>query len=220
MKITLLVFTDGRLEYLARAIASLKENVLCNFSALRIVNDEPKAAEHLTQTYSPLGFEVVSNPSRIGFCGSIQRAWDSLPEGTEWVFHCEDDFVYNEPIPVMDMIKVLQEHPYLAQMALLRQAVNSEEKAAGGILQAHPGWWTEKQWGWFKWLEYNVCMTTNPSVYPVKVTRYPYGNAGDGEGAISKLLREEGYLYGYWDGLDQTPKVTHIGEHRSQGAFF
>jgi hypothetical protein len=217
MNIAFLIFTDGRLEYLARALDSAEKNLQCHFAVRRIVNDEPLVEDVLRKTYEPRGYEVVSHAERLGFCGSIQAAWNDLPAGAEWVWHCEDDFTYNEPIPVMQMIKVMQFHGYLA---LLRQAVNNEEQAAGGIIQLHPNWFTEKKWREFCWLEYNVCMTSNPSLYPASITKYPYGEKGDGEGKIGKLLRDEGYLYAYWGGLDQGPKVTHIGEHRSEGAFY
>lgn len=214
--IALLVFTDGRLDCLAATIASAEEKLKGSFGLKRIVNDEPLCSnpENLLQRYIQLGYEVDTNPKRIGGACTIARAWSRLPVGCTHIFHLEGDFIFNEPIPIKDMIAVLDAHPKLAQMALVRQPVNGAEIAAGSIIRACPERYAEQKENGYVWLENNFCFTNNPCIYPFEITRYPYPEKQSwpwGEGEFSAFLRGRGYWFGYWGAVDQEPKVTHIG---------
>lgn len=204
MKIALLVFTDGRLDMLTRCIRSANEQLKCDLALKVIFNDEPSVNPQFK------GYITSNTQKRSGYSRSIQRAWDGLPSDIDYIFHLEDDFVFNEPIPIMDIISILELNPKLAQMALLRQPVNEEEKAAGGILQAHPERWVEQ----VSWHESNFCFTLNPCVYPVYITKFPYPQKKAwpwGEGEFSAFLRDHGYWFGMWG---STPQTTHIGRPR------
>jgi hypothetical protein len=212
--ICLIVFTNGRLELLKRTIDSAEKNLQCNFSYKMIMNDCPEVSSELETFYCPRGFGIYSNLIKSGYCCSIQKAWDAIKERYRWILHLEEDFIFNEPIPVMDMIRVLEHDSRLAQMALVRQPINTIELAAGSILRATWERYTPKEWDGFEWLENNFCFTNNPCVYPIDITRYPYPQRTSwpwGEGEFSELLRNKGYQFGYWGGMEQKPKVTHIG---------
>jgi hypothetical protein len=212
--IVLIVFTNGRLKLLRETIDSAEMNLQCRFSAKWIVNDCPEVFVDLKSWYCSRGFEIYSNPVKSGYCHSIQMAWDALRSRYDFIFHLEDDFIFNEPIPVMDMIRVLKHDSGIAQMALVRQPVNSIELAAGSILKATIERYTPKKWDGFQWLESNFCFTNNPCIYPDLISRYPYPIRKTwpwGEGEFSQFLCAHGYRFGYWGTMDQSPKVTHIG---------
>lgn len=212
--IVLIVFTNGRLKLLRETIDSAEKNLQCEFAYKLIMNDCPEVALELQNCYCPRGFGIYSNLVKSGYCSSIQKAWDSLKERHQWIFHLEDDFIFNESIPVMDMIRVLKHDSRLAQMALVRQPVNSIELAAGSILKATIERYTPQKWDGFQWLESNFCFTNNPCIYPDLITRYPYPMEKAwpwGENRFSEFLRAHGYRFGYWGTIEQSPKVTHIG---------
>jgi hypothetical protein len=217
-KIALVVFTDGRLRCLKEAIDSAEENLKCVFKDKLIVNDEPSAYAEIQSWYSSRGFEIISNAARYGYCYSIKRAWAQLYAlgKVDYVFHLEDDFTFNEPIPVLDMIKILKRDPKLAQMALVRQPVNDIEIAAGSMIAACPERYLRCAGDGFEWLENNFCFTNNPCIYPMEIATYPYPARTSwpwGEGEFSAFLREKGYRFGYWGKIDQKPMVHH-NEHR------
>lgn len=212
--ICLIVFTNGRLDLLARTIESAEKNLQCDFKAKWIINDCPEAYSDLQSWYCSKGFEIYNNSVKSGYCYSIQKAWNELRSRYDFIFHLEEDFIFNEPIPVMDMIRVLKHDFSLAQMALVRQPINEIELAAGSILKATQERYTPKKWDGYDWLESNFCFTNNPCVYPDLITRGPYPQRTSwpwGESAFSELLRSHGYRFGYWGTMDQKPKVTHIG---------
>jgi len=93
--------------------------------------------------------------------------WESLRHrtGFNYIFHLEDDFIFNEPINLYNMIAVMERNLQLQQMSLLRQSWNEEEKVAGGIMQLHPEDFTEFSYGPMKWVEHRRYFTTNPCLY-------------------------------------------------------
>lgn len=208
MKIVLLVFANGREQLLARAIASAEQNLKCYFDLKVIINDAPESNPQFP------GYITSTSEKHLGYSRQIQRAWDGLPSDIDYVFHLESDFIFNEWIPVADMIKILERHPKLAQVALVRQAVNAEERAAGGVLEAHPERFIDCHWNGLDWLENNFVWTLNPCVYPAHITKFPYPIFDQwpwGEGQFSAFLREREYRFAYLGGWNQKPKVTHIG---------
>jgi hypothetical protein len=102
--------------------------------------------------------------------------------------------------------------PKLAQLALKRQPWNPEEKAAGGICELHPEWFSEKRWLYTK---HTAFFTTNPCLYRKDIMDFGWPQEENSEGKFSIMLRDAGYHFGLWQ-LDtfDPPKVTHIGEQR------
>ena len=52
--------------------------------------------------------------------------------GPDFVFWLEHDFVFVKPLDLAPLMEVLDAHPTLAQMQLMRGAVNEREKRMGG----------------------------------------------------------------------------------------
>lgn len=199
MKVALLAISDGRHEYHHRSLQSAIENL-------------PKFHEYVF---------VRDEDHRLGFGGAIQRGWDILRTSTcDFVFHLELDFQFWGSVPVDHMVEILRQYPMLAQVCMKRQAVNAEEKAAGGIVERHPDWYTERtDPRGFKFTEHTVCFSTNPCVYPMKIARREWPKAKNSEGVFTHQLLADGYRFAFLDGKFDEPVVTHIGEARAGNGY-
>lgn len=153
----------------------------------------------------------------LGFAGAIAEGWRQVIEtGADFVWHAEMDFIYCAPVPLERMIAVLEAHPYLAQMALKRQAVNELEIAAGGVVEARPTQYEQRVESGDIWTEHRVCFTTNPSVYPVNLCHQGWPQRANSEGIFSARLRQDPKVrFGYWGAKHDQPMVEHIGRQRA-----
>jgi hypothetical protein len=214
--ITLLVMTDGRKDCLLETLASFEQMVAGPIER-RIIHDDsgdPAYRSWLSETFAP-DFAVIGG-ARAGFGGAIHRAWNLLAHTPEqFVFHLEDDFTFNRPIDLADLAEVLDQHPHLVQIALRRQPWNDEEKAAGGIVEQHPGDYTEVSLNGFSWLEHRRFFTTNPSLYRTDLCRGGWPDVGNSEGIFThQLLADPEVRFGFWGSRDSGEWVTHIGQER------
>lgn len=191
MTVGLLLISDGREDYLEQTLASVEEN-LPDFD--QVVHIDDTAHE-------------------LGFAGAIQAGWDRIT--TDYVFHLEQDFTFNQPVPVDRMVEVLQAHPHLVQLALLRQPWNAVERAAGGVWQQHPDSYTHHGLGEYRWLEHCRHFTTNPCLYPRWVADRGWPQTGQSEGLFGLRLfgEDSSRRAAYWGAGEEW--VTHIGQERS-----
>lgn len=194
MSVCLLVIGDGRDDYYARSRDSASE-MLPDFQARISVND----ASH-----------------ELGFAGAIERGWDYVLEtGCRWVFHLEADFTFNAPVPVEQMIGVLERHPYLAQICLKRQPWNDEEKAAGGIVECNPDDFEERSEDGEVWTEHRRCFSTNPCIYPAALCHLGWPQESQSEGVFThRLLEDPTTRFAFWGPKLAPPLVEHIGAER------
>lgn len=223
MSVALLVMTDGRKHCIERTIPSALENLNGHFTEWIIFDDSGDSdyREWLQKTFPR--FKVVHAGKRQGFGGAIRAAWARIQAtNCTHVFHLEDDFTFNRQVNVWAMQRVLDTHPYLAQLALRRQPWNDAERAAGGIVELWPDAYTEVDDAIDTWLEQRLFFTTNPSLYRRELTfeAWPLGR-GSELGFTHRLL-EEGYdgmpgeqiHFAYWGARDSGEAVFHIGDER------
>lgn len=219
--ITLMVVTDGRWKCLEATLESLFQLVLTTgggdiFDHWLIVDDSTdlKHAEVIDDCYS---FDQhIANPGpKWGFAGAIQMGWAALPEETDYVFHLEDDFVFQRPLNLRAMADVLDHHPYLVQMALRRQAWNATEIEAGGVIECHPQEYVSRAHELHYWLEHRLFFTTNPSLYRRELTALGWPSGPQSEGRFTQLaLQNSEERFAYWGKREDPPYVEHIGEQR------
>lgn len=210
MRTALVVTTDGRVDYLDQAIESLRVNLLGQIGSCILVNDEPEA-EHLLVGRYP-DFHLVSHPKRRGLAGAVRSAWTAAQRtGASYVFHMEDDFVFNEPVDITNLRVILEANGELAQVVLKRQAWNDEEKRAGGIIECHPHHYTDRD----GFIEHGRIFSLNPCLIPVTVVDlgWPDGN----EAEFTQMCLQAGLSFAFYGQRDDPPRVTHIGDHRSTG---
>ena len=199
MSVCLLLISDGREDYLRRTLASLEENL------------------------PPFDFTVHVDDSahELGFAGAIQKGWDKvLDTGADWVWHQEDDFTYNRPVPLERLIALSEAQPHLAQVCLRRQAVGNEIPF-GGFMEQFPGWYVERD----GWVETTRNFTTNPSLYRADLCGMGWPDAPDSEGHFGFMVREAGLpwgidgndvRFGFWGSMkDGAEWVHHIGDERN-----
>jgi len=191
VSITVLLIDDGR-PYRERCVASINE-MLPHVERLVEVNDP----DH-----------------ELGFAGAIQRGWDQIR--TDWVFHVEADFVFKAPVPLDRMVSVMKRKPYLAQIALKRQAWNPEEIAAGGVVEADFDAFEQVIDRGDIWTEHRKFFTTNPSLYPAALCKQGWPQVEHSEGVFTHmLLGAPSVRFAYWGPKIAPPMVEHIGEIRA-----
>lgn len=220
-QVTVTVFGHGRRECLDATLASFDDNVDPALITARLIFDDSADADYqndLAACYPRWG--IVGAATRAGFGGNIARAWRTLPgvSSCRFVFHLEEDFVFNQPVDLQGMIRVLDSHPYLAQLALLRQPWGPTEEAVGGFVAADRASFTNHTDGTHDWFEHRKFFTTNPSLYRLSLTRHGWPDGDHSEGVFThRLLADPDIRFGYWGRTEDPPAVHHIGDSRTTG---
>jgi hypothetical protein len=223
--VAVLVITDGRTEYLTECVASLQTAAAGNITERWMYDDtgNPAHRAHLAALY-PDWVHINGGP-RQGFGGAIDTAWRILAaESTaRWVFHVEQDFRFERPVPLGLMADVLDDHPYLMQMALCRQPWSPLEHAAGGVVEAHPQAYVQRYSDdGAAWLEQRLFFTTNPSLYRRELCARGWPAGAQSEGRFTHDLLINGALgvpgqrvrFAYWGVRGAHVWVEHIGHQR------
>src|SRR5690606_35158775 len=135
---------------------------------------------------------------RKGLSGSVREAWQKAASHcpTKYLFHLEDDWVFREPVPVGEMIELLNRE-CLAQVALKRDPA-PHERAVGGFMQLNPHNYVQSD-GWvvsFFGFTLNPCLYDNPPLL-----MWPEGG---GEREYSDLLT--GARFGIYGNMDDPPR--------------
>jgi hypothetical protein len=218
--IALLVMTDGR-PCVHQTIPSALANLQGPISELWIHDDSGFSKDRLKRPYRD--WNIIGSPvGRQGFGGAIQYAWNTLRDNStaEYIFHLEDDFLFNRTIDLDGFIAILEKYPELVQMALRRQPWNNLEIAAGGVVELHPDAYedmeTEVGEKTYQWLRHKLFFTTNPSLYRRSLILNNSWPGGDrSEGKFSIMMLEQGGEFGYWGRRSDAPWVEHIGMNRA-----
>lgn len=185
------VLTDGRDDLLADTIRSARQHLT--------------GIDHLYVVHDGIG-------PRKGLAGAVQTLWShAVGVDADYLFHLEDDWLFNGPVDVDVMRRLVDEHS-LAQLVLQRQALTPEEHRAGGVA-AHAHWVQHDGW-----VEQHDIFSLNPCLIPRWVLNvgWPSGPLGVGnESGMTARLSDA--RWGFLGEKVQPPHVTHIGERRSDG---
>lgn len=211
----LLVMTDGRRDCISRTIPTALEQLQGLISHRVIHDDSGDSAYRAWLVEQFPDFTVIGRSHRSGFGGAIQSAWRHLRTlNPQFVFHLEDDFLLRRPVDLEAMMRAMFAEPHLVQMALLRQPVNDDEKAAGGLIEQFPDAFTTVTREYGTWREHRRFFTTNPSLYRGTLCRRPWPDGRQSEGRFGwDLFAEDGDAKAaYWG---EGEWVEHIGETRA-----
>jgi glycosyl transferase family 2 len=221
MKIAWLIMTDGRKDYIHQTIAS-GSSMLKGPITERWLHDDSgdEGNRQWLQEQFPAFTHIGQGPRR-GFGGAYSFAWKTLAAQSEadFIFNLEDDFTFNREIPLEAMAKVLEENPHIYQMALRRQAWNSEEIKAGGVIERWPEEFHQEN----GWISHRLFFTTNPSLYRrslIETRTYPDVKDSEGHFSISIVDSDPIAVFGYWGQKTDAPWVTHIGAQRQPGGSY
>lgn len=218
--IALLVMTDGRTEYISQTIESA-ESKLKGPITERWMHDDSGDEGHRQWLRSAFPtFTHLGEGLRRGFGGAYAFAWKILAVRSEasFIFGLEDDFIFNREIPLEAMIEVLNANPHIYQMALRRQAWNSEEIAAGGVIQRWPDNFHQED----GWISHRMFFTTNPNLYRkslIETRTYPNVKDAEGHFSLSIVNEEPDAQFGFWGQKTDPPWVTHTGRMRGAGSY-
>jgi len=217
--IALLVITDGRTDCITRTVASASEQLEGHITERWMYDDSGDLEHRVWLMHRFPQWQVFYHPDgRQGFGGAIRAAWERLREEStaEYIFHLEDDFTFNRPVPLDDMIEILDEEPRLAQVALRRQAWNSAEKAAGGVIETNPDAYTQRSGHDVSYLEHDLFFTTNPSLYSRRlIEQHDWPISQQSEGVFTATLRAASRTFAYLGERTEPPWVHHIGDQRT-----
>lgn len=211
-----IVLTAGRREYLERTLRSFEERVHGKIGRRTIQDDsgDPDFAAWLAETYPT--WTIITTPGKIGFTEAIRSIWNyelsRNGQGAPYIFHLEEDFVFDQDIHLDQMISVLESDTKLAQVALLRGPWAPDEIQAGGIIQQHPGSYARLEANGIQYLRHRRYFTTNPCLYRRSIMERGWPAIKNSEIAFTKKLRTRGMQFAYLG--DGEPQVTHIGDER------
>lgn len=207
------VFTAGRRGYLEQTLASADEQVSGPITRTVIFDDSGDPA--FTDWLYTLGHSVASWGANVGFTESmfLARRWLTRHATEPYVFHLEEDFTFDEPVDLTDLVGVLDGNPHLDQVAFLRHAYFPRELRAGGIMEEHPEAYTIRSDDkGRKWAEHALFWTCNPSVYRMDLAHIDWPRRGKHtETAFGDQRIADGQRFAFWDAR---PIITHIGAEK------
>ena len=203
----LLIITDGRRDLLERTLESAKQN-LPEFENKIIINDcqDPLFKSFLNSLYD---YEVYHNHEKLGFAGAIQKGWDALSP-TDYVFHLEEDFTFNEKVDIDKMKEILQDDK-ICQVSLKRQKWGAE---IDGFIEDNPQDYEQMD----GYVRHRNFFTTNPSLYKYDLTKIGFPQVKRSEHEFSQKLFNLGFYSAILGGKFDPPKVTHTGVNQSVNA--
>jgi hypothetical protein len=176
-------------------------------------------------------------PEPRGFCEITRGAWRSAsglaqaedrvgfgPGDHPHVFWLEHDFEITRDADLVGLAATLDADPLLAQMALMRNAVNEAEKDAGGLYESRFGEYAPDativpgdNTAYWPWLRHRSYLTTNPSLMRrdfMATNPWPaYESECEGRFGIDLVGR--GYSFGVWGSGE--PWCRHAGERNGFG---
>lgn len=211
--IVVAVWTVGRRAYLERTLASFAENVFGPITRTIVFDDsgDPDFARWL----ETLDVSVASWGKNLGFSGTVATGWEFLESHAveRYVFHLEEDFVFDRPVDLGHLAKVLTGDPDLDQVALLRGAWYPSEVRAGGIIERNPAAYEARSIDGIDYLAHREIFTMNPSLYRRSLCSVGWPRQARSERAFSAERRALGRRFAYLG--DGTPWVSHIGHEKT-----
>lgn len=222
-----MVFTNGR-STIHETIASAEANLSGPISERWIHDDsgDPRNHEILANRYPE--YTLIAPERNLGFGGAIRNAWAHLREhsSAEFIWHQEDDFTYNRPVDLYELMHVLNARPHLVNLALRRQPVNEYEAAAGGVIECWPDAYVDMSMNAametgareLHWLEHTLFFTTNPGLYRRQLIwwlDWPAGVGSEGQFTRDVLTESNRAKFGYYGARASGEAVHHIGDTRT-----
>ena len=227
MPVPIIVLTNGRPECISKTIPSAQAH-LSGVQGMVIVDDsgDPTYGQWLADEFTggPWDGKIAHLPGPHGYWRAMRYVWDlarhwATTYDTTSFFFLEDDFTFNTDVDLDTLAGVLDTHPCLTQIALLRQPWFGNEHEHGGLIEAleqQGQTFTETSDGVHTWIEHRAGFTGNPSLIPKRTfTRdWPEGNWSESRFGRA-LFRDEGARGAYWGRRTDPPRVEHIGHRRA-----
>lgn len=216
--VDVIVLTAGRKQYLERTLESFTKHVSGDIKRKTIYDDsgDQKFGRWLEKTYSD--WTVVHNANApSGFTQAIRKAWAGEGKkngsGAPYIFHLEEDFIFNHDVDLSDLVTILEAEPKLAQVAFLRGPFFPPEIQAGGIIEEDPDAYSHHELGDLKYLKHKKFFTTNPCVYRRTLLKMQWPVLKNSETRFTRTVLNRGMRFAFIG--DGEPWVSHIGAERT-----
>lgn len=230
MRYLLVVVTHGNSPHLARALHAFGEWVTPRPADGLLWIDGPDQDDAAVRAILGHGdWTVTGSSEQRGFCSTYTDAWDEAvivaeAHDCDHVFWLESDFIVHRGVDLTAVAQLLAAEPDLAQVALMRNAVNETEKAAGGLFESRPGEYEPHELTVeglapslirirsYPWLRHSSYFTTNPSLMRrdfMASCPWPARHVSQCEGLYTMDLREQGRDFAVWG--SGAPWVEHVG---------
>jgi hypothetical protein len=208
---TLAVLTHGRGSTLGETLRSYREHVRPSPAQVIVYSDGGFTSP--ATPFPPSTVNVCRDSRQRGFCGATAALWKwAASAAPDYVFWLEHDFAFVRDIDLVQLAYLLDRHDQLAQMQLMRNAVNEAELAAGGLFESRRPEYLARSLSGFPWWEHRSYFTTNPSLMRrdfMEANPFPDDGEPECEGRFGLDLVGSDYTYGVWG--DGSPYVEHIG---------
>ncbi|MGI5274754.1 hypothetical protein ACQEUU_37355 [Nonomuraea sp. CA-218870] len=217
MPVPLILLGNGRKDCITQAVASIGTNLL-GVGPVLIVDDSGDPA-YRAWLQAEFRVEVVPvAEERAGYWRAMRAVWQAAADCHQLVFW-EEDFILNQRLDVADLAEALDGHPYLTQIALVRQPWFGNEHHHGGVieaLEAQRNHFQQRTDGTHSWIEHRACFTGNPSLLPASTLRRPWPEGDWSESRFGReMFRDPKARGAYWGRRGDSPLVTHIGHERA-----
>lgn len=119
--LTIIITSAGRLKYLKRTIKSLQENLRNVNDEINwfIIDDNPLSTETKEYILSQKFDLQILNSKNYGLGYSLNKIYSKIR--TKYIFHCEDDWLFKEKIPIERMKEILDNNKTIGQVILNRK---------------------------------------------------------------------------------------------------
>jgi hypothetical protein len=220
MTCDLIIISDGR-GYLRESVPSLMANADPGWFGKALIIEDGDATVYPIEAETMLNdwgvpAMAVNLGGRHGGAAAIQAAWamtlNSHPP-SDYVFHLEEDWTFNERIPIHEMDWALDVGD-IANIVLRRQPWGSE--GPGGYIgddpaAFHPTAMDSTPSGY---LAHNKGFWLNPCLIRREVLELGWPDNGH-EHDFTAKCRAANYRFAVYGGRDDEPLVTHIGDRRA-----
>lgn len=216
MNVAFVCRTDGRREHIEQTVQSVMDHVKTKFTYGVIVDDsgDDSYCAWLRETFPFL--EILHHTERRGLGGCFKSALEVVA-GTDatHLFAVEDDTPILADISLAAMADVLDANGKLSQLMLMRPPFNVEEIAAGGVYQLTPDAFTERTDGTHHWVTHEKWFGYQPFLCKRSIVDFMLAHPSDYlELGVTTPLKDAGYNFGYWGGLNDEPLCNHVGVTR------
>jgi hypothetical protein len=227
----LVVVTHGSSPHLARTLHAFSEWVTPRpaYGLLWVDGPDEDDAAAEAAMIARSSWKFTGSAVQRGFCATYTDAWDEAvitadDHECDFVFWLESDFLIRRAVNLAHLAALLDASPELAQVALMRNPVNEQEVAAGGLFESRPGEYelesfeteevgsTRVRLRSHSWLRHRSYYTTNPNLMRRSFMAdhpWPERHAAQCEGLYTMDLRACGYDFAVWGSGDAW--VEHVG---------
>lgn len=218
LKIAILIFTTSRYEYLLPTLESFYKMVdFGDFELYTIMTDDyplrrdKKVLEDLKKMYNI--DKLVINEENLGYGLSWKNAWKLIPNDVDYIWHQEEDFMFNEKINVMDLITTFNTCPVeLTQLVLKRQIWFSNNDFIEMIEKGEVG--EQINFGDKKVVIHQYYFNANPCIYPKWIIDEEYEYDPQEHTIVETLKKRYPSKYsGMYGGIMDIPLVKHTGDY-------